>query len=229
MTSDDTTSDKPADNPTAGPSVRSPAKTAQRDLTRQQLLLQRKQLNPASVALQSNTISAGILPLLGDSARIGAYLAFGQEVIVDDLMTECRAQGRSTYVPLIQSDNTLVFAPLTDSTVIVHNKYGIREPLFEQASCLPATALDIVIVPLLGFDAKCQRMGMGGGYYDRTFAFKLKAQQQSQINPSPLLIGVAFESQCVASVFPDWWDVTLDYVITEKHIHSRNEAIRPVC
>ncbi|ASJ75980.1 5-formyltetrahydrofolate cyclo-ligase [Granulosicoccus antarcticus] len=203
-------------------------KNSERDDTRQQLQQLRKLMDPAMIAVHSSTIAANILTLSGNALKIGAYLAFGHEVNVDEFMAQCRDQGQSTYVPLIQSDNTLIFASLTDDTPIILNKYAIREPVTDQKTCLPATSLDIVIVPLLGFDAQCQRMGMGGGYYDRTFAYKRQALQDNSINPAPLLIGVAFESQCVDSVFPDWWDVTLDHVVTEKNIYSRNGPVTPI-
>ena len=87
--------------------------------------------------------------------------------------------------------------------------------------CLPATSLDAVIVPLLGFDPQCNRMGMGGGYYDRTFAHRRQAANGNSADGLPLLIGTAFEFQCVDNVFPDWWDVPLDHVVTEQRIYSR--------
>ncbi len=196
-----------------------------RQQTRQHLRRLRQQIDPATATLQSRAITANSLSLLGNTRHISGYLAFGNEVSVDDLMAQCRAQGQATYVPLIQPDHTLKFAPITDSTVIVQNKYGIREPAVDVETCLPATSLDAVIVPLLGFDPQCNRMGMGGGYYDRTFAHKRQAGSGNSAAVSPLLIGVAFEFQCVDNVFPDWWDVSLDHVVTEKRIYSRNGPV----
>lgn len=193
-----------------------------RQETRQQLRHRRAQLDRLTLMPLSHACAANILPLLADAQHIGAYLAFGNEVCTDELMAQRRALGQFTYVPLIQPDHTLRFAPITDSTAIAQNKYGIREPDVHGETCLPATSLDIVIVPLLGFDAQCNRMGMGGGYYDRTFAHKRQAKGGKSAIMPPLLIGAAFEFQRVEQVFADWWDVPLDHVVTEQRIYSRN-------
>ncbi len=206
----------------------SPASTARetdRQETRLHLRRLRQQLDSATATRFSLAIAANSLPLSRKAQHIGGYLAFGNEVSVDDFMAQCRAQGQATYVPLIQPDHTLKFAPITDSTVIVQNKYGIREPVVDVETCLPATSLDAVIVPLLGFDPRCDRMGMGGGYYDRTFAHKRQAGGGNSATVLPLLMGAAFEFQCVDNVFPDWWDVPLDHVVTEQRIYSRNGPV----
>ncbi len=181
----------------------------------------RQRLDLAAIALLSRAITTNSLPLLSNAQHIGGYLAFGNEVSADELMAQCRAQGQATYVPLIQPDHTLKFAPISNSTEIVQNKYGIREPVVDDKTCLPATSLDVVLVPLLGFDPQCNRMGMGGGYYDRTFAHKRQAENGKPGTVTPLLIGIAFECQCVDNVFPDWWDVPLDHVVTEQRVYSR--------
>lgn len=208
--------------PASGVSAReSDRREADRQSTRLHLRRVRQQLDPATVALHSRVITTNCLPLLGNAQHIGLYLAFGNEVSADELMAQCRAQGQATYVPLVQPDHTLKFAPITNSTPIVQNRYGIREPELDDETCLPATSLDVVIVPLLGFDRQCNRMGMGGGYYDRTFAHKRQADNAHSATTLPLLIGVAFDCQCVDSVFPDWWDVPLDHVVTERQTYSR--------
>ncbi len=211
-----------------GPSLLASSTSAgevDRQETRQHLRGLRQQLDPATATLLSRAIAANILSLLGKAHHIGGYLAFGNEVSADEFMALRRAQGQATYVPLIQPDHTLTFAPITDSTVITQNKYGIREPEVDDKTCLSATSLDVVIVPLLGFDPRCNRMGMGGGYYDRTFAHKRQAPSGKSATVAPLLIGAAFELQCVNNVFPDWWDVPLDHVVTEKRIYSRDGPV----
>jgi len=74
--------------------------------------------------------------------------------------------------------------------------------------------LDIVFVPLVAFDEKCHRIGMGVGYYDRTFNFKLANQKQP-----PMLIGLAYEFQKVPSISPQSWDVPVDAVVSEKQLY----------
>ncbi len=217
MKPDNSGPSQPANGATTGATARE----VDRQETRLHLRRVRQQLDPAAVARHSRAITINCLPLLGNAQHVGVYLAFGNEVSADELMERCWAQGQTTYVPLIQPDHTLKFAPITNSTVIVQNRYGIREPETDDKTCLPATSLDVVIVPLLGFDPQCNRMGMGGGYYDRTFAHKRQAENANSPTIPPLLIGAAFDSQCVDNVFPDWWDVPLDHVVTERQIYSR--------
>ena len=79
-----------------------------------------------------------------------------------------------------------------------------------------ARQLDVVIAPLVAFDESLNRLGMGGGYYDRTFAFRKRAR----VLRRPVLIGVAYSFQRVDRLQPENWDVPLDVVITEKESYG---------
>jgi 5-formyltetrahydrofolate cyclo-ligase len=100
------------------------------------------------------------------------------------------------------------------------NRYGIPEPARYRDHLLPARRLELVIAPLLGFDCACHRLGMGGGYYDRTFSF---LNQRRHIH-RPLLIGLAYELQRIESLDPQPWDVRLDAVVTENRTYRRKGA-----
>lgn len=204
------------------PSNSSPDLPVQRSDTRQLLTRRRKDLSAASVQQHSQHIARQVLPLLHSARRIAGYLSIGNEVAVDEILAACRAQQRSTFVPLIQADHTLLFSPLDENTVIVQNKYGIREPASDLRNCILPTALDAVLVPLLGFDARCNRMGMGGGFYDRSFTHRRHVDATAPSQKTPLLIGVAHEIQRVDNITTQWWDVPLDMVVTEKRIYRRN-------
>jgi 5-formyltetrahydrofolate cyclo-ligase len=216
-----------------------------RQQLRQQLRRSRQDLAPEIVAANSTAIARLVSPLLHGARHIGLYYASGNEVSVDALMVQCRDQGCETFVPVVQDDHTLRFAPITNTTTLVTNRYGIREPSIAADACLAADVLDAVLVPLVGFEASCARLGMGGGYYDRTFAWRRPATSQvssagshpdlpvaappassaqaaSPSIHSPLLIGVAHEMQCVDTVFADWWDVPLDIVVTEQRVRYRS-------
>jgi 5-formyltetrahydrofolate cyclo-ligase len=92
------------------------------------------------------------------------------------------------------------------------NRYNILEP--ENKNILSPENLDLVIVPLLGFDLQGHRLGMGGGYYDRTFAF-LSGKQPTK----PILIGLGFADQQINSLPSDSWDVPLAGVLTEEKLN----------
>ena len=196
----------------------------QRPGLRQTLRTRRDSLSQATIAENSQLIAEQLLPLLRDARRIAGYLSFGNEVNVENLLAACRARHSTTFVPLIQSDHTLLFSPLDENTVIVQNRYGIREPVHDSRDCIAPTALDAVLVPLLGFDPQCNRMGMGGGYYDRSFTHRRHPDSTagSAQSATPLLIGVAHQLQCVDNISTQWWDVPLDMVVTENRIYRRN-------
>ena len=187
-----------------------------REALRSVLQLARRQLNKAQVEEYSETIAETLLMHLEPSVKVAGYLALGNEVKLDSVLRAARLQQCLTYVPIVQAENTMVFSPINDDIPLVKNQYGILEPKLTLSDCIPASELDVVLVPLVGFDEQCQRMGMGGGYYDRAFAHKRQDKAAK-----PLLIGVAYEVQSTRSVLADWWDVPLDMVVTEKRTIHR--------
>lgn len=122
-------------------------------------------------------------------------------------------RSKRVFLPVIMApfQNQLRFAPYIASTALRHNRYGIPEPAVERDRFVSGLGLDVVLVPLVGFDATGARLGMGGGFYDRSFAFRLHRTQWRK----PLLIGVAFEAQRVSTLTRNAWDVPLDNVLTE--------------
>jgi len=93
------------------------------------------------------------------------------------------------------------------------NSLGIREPS-NGARQLPARHFDAILVPLLAFDRQGRRLGMGGGFYDRAFAFKLDSLKQKR----PLLIGLAHHFQESEQLSSAPWDVPLDVIITDSEL-----------
>lgn len=99
-----------------------------------------------------------------------------------------------------------------------NNVYGIPEPRYRNRRIHHAVELDLLLVPLVGFDASCNRLGMGGGFYDHTLAHLSHARHYRR----PKLIGVAHECQRVDAIERFPWDVPLDLVITETRRYARN-------
>lgn len=179
---------------------------------------------PASVqAASSRSIVARLESLfeVHQPATVAGYLAIGGELDVAEALAECRRNGRQTFLPVL-AGGSLVFSRFDDSTVFTPNRFGIGEPITRPGEPtdhrLAPLELDMVLVPLVGFDLDCERMGMGGGFYDRSFA------RRQRHAPPPWLIGVAYECQRVDSVHPEEWDVRLDAVVTESNIHLRADA-----
>ena len=97
------------------------------------------------------------------------------------------------------------------------NVYGIPEPRLRNRRIHLPFAMDLLLVPLVGFDSDCNRLGMGGGYYDRTLAYLLHRTHWRR----PLLVGVAHECQRVEELETNPWDVPLDLIATEKRVYAR--------
>ena len=119
-----------------------------------------------------------------------------------------------TYcLPVLHDDGRLRFAPWRAGDALVTNRYGIPEPDVPASALLEAEHLAMAVVPVVGFDARCQRLGMGGGWYDRSFGFR-----QETAAP-PWLVGAAFASQQLDAIDAEAWDVALDAVCSENATH----------
>ena len=186
-----------------------------RDSLRKQLISARRALSEEQVQEYSAAICHSVLSLIKPSHNVAGYLALGNEVRIDSVLAAARKQFCTTYVPIMQSQRQMMFAKIDDELPLIKNNFGILEPNPATAESIPSNELDIVLVPLVGFDKQCQRMGMGGGYYDRAFAPNKSTPDNTK---NPFLIGIAYDVQQTDSVMPDWWDVPLDMVVTESRI-----------
>jgi 5-formyltetrahydrofolate cyclo-ligase len=122
-------------------------------------------------------------------------------------------------LPIVLPEGELRFAPWKAGDPLVSNAFGIPEPDLAPHSWLMPEEMHAVLLPLTGFDSDGNRLGTGGGYYDRSFAFR-----QRQAAP-PKLIGAAYARQEVSSIPHEDWDVRLDAVLTEQGL--REFAIMP--
>ncbi len=149
--------------------------------------------------------------------RIAFYLAADGELDPLPLLHHACRLGKRCYLPVLHphGHRRLWFAPWRPGEPLAANRYGIPEPLWQRTGWLHPRVLDLVLVPLVAFDAACHRMGMGAGYYDRTFAWKLAAPAWI----GPRLVGYGYEQQRVPSLRVRSWDVPLEAVITECRIH----------
>ena len=150
------------------------------------------------------------------------YLANDGEIDPADAMKSCwqhikrDKQPKQFYVPLLPnghdpSDKTLRFAEITAQTKFANNRFGIAEPV--DAPLIDARKLDLVLLPLVGFDIRGNRIGMGGGFYDATFAANRTG------NTAPQLVGLAHDCQCVDAITADNWDIAISAVVTDKRIY----------
>jgi 5-formyltetrahydrofolate cyclo-ligase len=127
------------------------------------------------------------------------------------LVGEARAAGKQLHLPVLATDgsDTLRFATWQTDTLLQLNRFNIPEPSPDTAELRAPAQLDLVFAPLVGFDANGNRLGMGGGFYDRSFAFLRSGARK------PLLIGLAYEFQKLPELRAETWDVPLAGVATD--------------
>ena len=174
---------------------------------------------------QQMAASLALFNMLGnqDFFRVAQRIAFYQvadgEIDPRMLLDLALSEGKSCFLPVIQQDNPefVSFAPYDANTELVPNKWGIAEP--PASEVISPTNFDVVFVPLVAFSKDCFRMGMGQGFYDRTFSFKIFNRRSS-----PMLVGLAHECQLIDSFPVESWDVRLDAVATERKIYRPDTA-----
>ncbi len=141
--------------------------------------------------------------------RIAGYAAVGGEISCAVIMRDCWVRGRAFYLPVLASSG-MRFARCTPETILRENRYGILEPVAANRELVAPSHLDLVLTPLVACDQRGTRLGMGGGFYDRTFSF-LKARKNWR---NPKLVGLAHDFQFVSSLPRRSWDIPLDAIIT---------------
>jgi len=160
------------------------------------------------------------LPAYRRARSVAAYLPFDAEVDLSDLLADAIGAGKSVYLPRVGrgSQRSLRFVRVRPGDPLRANRFGIGEPTPIKGVRRPPGRIDLVLVPVVGFDETGTRLGMGGGYYDRCFA-RLAGRGASRNR----LTGVAFECQKVDRIPRMPWDVPLYAVVTERAVY-RNAA-----
>jgi 5-formyltetrahydrofolate cyclo-ligase len=148
-------------------------------------------------------------PAFARPGYVAGYWATRAELPLHALQLRLRP-GQLWCLPVVQSDGSLRFGPWRPGDPLVSNRYGIPEPDLAPESLLAPDEMSLVLVPLLGFDAAGYRLGAGGGYYDRSFAFRLRRP------PPPTLLGVGYACQEIGPLAPEPWDVPLDALASER-------------
>ncbi|TFH91660.1 5-formyltetrahydrofolate cyclo-ligase [Vibrio ouci] len=154
------------------------------------------------------------LPEIKSAQHIALYLSADGEVDTMPLIKKLWQSGKQVYLPVIHpfSKGHLLFLHYTPETPMVLNKYQIAEPKLDQTQIIPAQSLDIICTPLVGFDSTGHRLGMGGGYYDRTLAPWFNTGH----GPKP--IGLAHNCQHVDALPIESWDVPLPKIVTPTKV-----------
>ncbi|VAW75044.1 5-formyltetrahydrofolate cyclo-ligase [hydrothermal vent metagenome] len=188
---------------------------------RQTITAQRKLLDPDralahAIAIKDKLIK---LPCYHHAKKVGLYMSYGGEVDTSLLIKDALARHKQVYLPILHHLHgpALLFAPFNEETHLKYNKFHIHEPVSAFSKRIKPKNLDLVITPLVAFDTNCARVGMGSGYYDRSFAFIDHSRQWQH----PKLIGLAYEFQKIEDCNPNAWDIPLHNIVTEKTLYTK--------
>ncbi|WP_049723949.1 5-formyltetrahydrofolate cyclo-ligase [Gilvimarinus polysaccharolyticus] len=192
-----------------------PTSSNRREL-RRVLRTRRRSLSPA----QQMRASAGLRqqlqkqPWFNRAQRIALYWPADGEIDPRPIAAAAWQRHKRCYLPVLHRwlKRRLWFTPFARDTQFGKNRFGIPEPIAAQRLPRNPRHLDVVLVPLVGFDRSGGRLGMGGGFYDTTFAAKRRGGHFKR----PRLVGVAHSCQEVAALELASWDVPLDGIATER-------------
>ncbi|MFC3120926.1 5-formyltetrahydrofolate cyclo-ligase [Agaribacter flavus] len=169
------------------------------------------------------------LPITTGAKRVAIYMTNDGELSTLPLIDFLWSQNIEVYLPVLHPfcDGYLLFVSYTKDSLMLANNFGILEPILECHKICPVLELDIIFTPLVAFDEKGNRLGMGGGFYDRTLEFVSK-RNKCESNPSfnkmadvstqqknaPTLVGLAHDIQQCLSLPTEAWDIPLPYIVT---------------
>jgi 5-formyltetrahydrofolate cyclo-ligase len=149
------------------------------------------------------------MPIFVRSRLIACYLSTGGEVDTSAIILRAWRMKKRIFVPDTSGGGKLTFREIRPDSEFASGPFGILEPI--GGSVLSASMFDLVIAPVVAFDSDRHRIGMGGGYYDRTFSFL----RHRKLFLKPKLVGVAFDCQKVDKIAPNPWDIRLFRIITQ--------------
>jgi len=153
--------------------------------------------------------------LVPQDTTVAVYKSFSGELPTSPIIERLWQLGFKTVLPVLHpfAKGHLLFLSYSSETPMTLNKYGIEEPELNAQNVVPVPDIQLLLLPLVGFDHKGNRLGMGGGYYDRTLA-----QWHNGNRPNLSPIGLAYDEQQVEKIPIESWDIPLPEVITPaKH------------
>ncbi|MCP4391914.1 MAG: 5-formyltetrahydrofolate cyclo-ligase [Gammaproteobacteria bacterium] len=175
----------------------------------------RAELDENQLAIAAEKLCRRILALdeYQRASRIAAYFAVNGEIDLSPLIDLALAAGKQIFLPNLDQQ-ALRFSPYFHAQKMRINRFRLPEPDVGDDAMLAPAELDLVLAPLVVFDAERNRIGMGGGFYDRSFEFRKQTE-----STFPTLVGVAHELQKVDKLIPEAWDVRLDMVVTDAALY----------
>jgi 5-formyltetrahydrofolate cyclo-ligase len=185
---------------------------------RRRMRQRRRQIDARSGSRASLALAANLerLLLLAPGRRVAGYLANDGEIDPGQAMRRAIGRDVAWYLPVVprRGCRRLEFARYQRGGRLRRNRFGIPEPVGPAAARLHARRLDLVLVPLVAFDDRGNRLGMGGGFYDTTLAATRRGSWRR-----PRIVGLAHECQRLPRLETEPWDIPLDTIVTDRAIY----------
>ncbi|AWT12356.1 MAG TPA: 5-formyltetrahydrofolate cyclo-ligase [Pseudomonas sp.] len=187
-----------------------------RPALRRKLRHARRQLTPAQQRLAARRLYRQLThhPQFRRARHIALYLPNDGEIDPRLLLQAAQRRGKATYLPVLNPwpRTRMVFQRIKPGERLRRNRFGILEPVIRTARQRRVWALDLLLMPLVGFDGNGGRLGMGGGFYDRSLAYRAMRKKSHK----PTLLGLAHECQRVDRLPLESWDVALQATVTDQ-------------
>ena len=185
-----------------------------RTLRAQRLSLSTEDRKRAARALVANLAGTRLYLV---SRRIACYFPNDGEINTRLVIEHIRRLRKTLYLPVLSplAHDRLWFAEAVPGTKLTRNRFGIPEPAVPARQLVRAQELDLILMPLVGFDDRGNRLGMGGGFYDRSLEFLRHRHRWHK----PQVLGIAYDFQRVNGLAPDPWDIPLQGVITDRAVY----------
>jgi 5-formyltetrahydrofolate cyclo-ligase len=189
---------------------------------RRRLRTQRAQLSAGQRIAAATALAATLeqLPEFLVDARIAGYWAVRGEMPLVAAFASLRAREQNYCLPILTDSGGLRFASWRPGAKLAINRFGIPEPDVARDRQFEAKNLDVALVPLVGFDRRGNRLGTGGGWYDRSFAFLRNVPRPAR----PLMVGIGYHFQEVAKLDAESWDVRMDFIATDNELIECTES-----
>jgi 5-formyltetrahydrofolate cyclo-ligase len=191
------------------------SRTQLRHLLRQQ----RRALSPMAQRQAARDLYRQLAqhPHFRRARQIALYLPNDGEIDPRPLLHAAQRRGKAVYLPVLSPwpRSKMVFQRLMPGEPLRRNRFGIAEPALNPKRQRKAWALDLLLLPLVGFDNQGGRLGMGGGFYDRSLAYRQRRKNWHK----PTLLGLAHACQQVENLAMASWDVPLQGTVTDRGWH----------
>lgn len=196
------------------------AGTLSRPVLRRQLRQARRNLSPLQQKQAARNLYRQLAqhPLFRRARHIALYLPTDGEIDPRPLLRAAQRRGKATYLPVLSAwpRTRMDFQRVRAHEQLARNRFRIEEPRTNPARQRHAWTLDLILLPLVGFDEEGGRLGMGGGFYDRSLAYRQLRKNWHK----PTLLGLAHECQKVDKLALASWDVRLQAVVTDRRWYA---------